>query len=239
MKQKKQLREGSINLPSIMSKIFISNGLPQYNEDYCRAILSKYIPELNDRDYCPNCGASMEEYIFPLDILDVLLIISMAKNVRNKTDAKVPFNQANQVHVPSLPTGLSVKCRTTICSKLGLVAKVNNDQGKHIRGVWLITARGWALLRGDKVPSMVKVFRGKIEERFEETTTIGDIIKGRKSHFEGCIRDKREIDAQYDFRKELDEFRASDWFSYGGHHQGSLINDNVYEQVKHYQGEKN
>lgn len=224
---KQSYREGKINLPAIMSKIFISNGLPQYSEDYCRAILSKHIEGLNEKEVCPNCGASMSEYIFFFDSLDALLLIAMAKEVRRKKSIGILFNQANQVHVPSLKESLSIRCRTTICSKLGLIAKVKNDNGRHARGAWLITERGWKALRGEPVPAFVKVFRGKIEERFDQTTTMQDIFNGSKNCLEGIVRDKRQIDEHYDYRSEIDDYRASDWVVVGGVHQGVLLNDNI------------
>jgi len=223
---KKTFRIGSINLPSIMSKIFTSNGLPQYSEDYCRAILSKSIDGLHDKEVCPNCGASMAEYIFPFDTLDALLLLAMAKAIRNKRDTGISFNQANQVHVPSLQSSLSIKCRTTICSKLGLVTKVKNENGRHARGVWLITERGWKALRGEPVPAFVKVFRGKIEERFDRTTTMQDIFIASKNGLDKVIRDKREIDEHYDYRSEIRDYRGSDWVLITGPHQGALINNN-------------
>lgn len=222
---KQNIREGKINLPAIMSKIFTSNGLPQYGEDYCRAILSKHIEGLNEKEVCPNCGASMVEYVFVFDMLDALLLLSMANAVRDKRSKGISFNQANQVHVPSLKTSLSVRCRTTICSKLGLVAKVKNDNGKHARGVWLITERGWKALRGEPIPAFVKVFRRKIEERFDITTTMQEVFNGSKNRLEGIIRDKREIDEYYDYRSEINDYRASDWIVVGGVHQGVLLND--------------
>ena len=218
---KKTFRTGSVNLPAIMSKIFISNGLPQMTEDYCRAILSKSIPNLNDREQCPNCGASMAEYLFIFDDLDALLLLAMAKKIRDKRSAGISFNQANQVHVPSLQTTLAIRCRTTRCSKLGLITKVKNDNGKHARGVWLITERGWKALRGEKVPTFVKVFRGKIEERFDQMTTMQDIFLGSKNRLEEVLRDKKDIDQHYDFRSEIRDYNASDWVTITGPHQGA------------------
>jgi hypothetical protein len=224
---KKTIREGKINLPAIMSRIFLSNGLPQMTEDYCRAILSKHIEGLNDREVCPNCGASMSEYIFIFDSIDALLLLAMAKEIRDKKARGISFNQANQVHVPSLKVSLSIKCRTTICSKLGLIAKVKNDNGRHARGVWLITERGWKALRGEPVPAFVKVFRGKIEERFDHTITMQEVFNGSKTRLEGLLRKKKEIDEHYDYRSEINDYSASDWVVVGGVHQGILLNDNI------------
>jgi hypothetical protein len=222
---KKTFRAGSVNLPAIMAKIFLANKMPQMTEDYCRAILAREIDGLNKKEVCPNCGASMAEYIFPFDTLDALLLLSMAKAIRNKREAGISFNQANQVHVPSLRTSLSIKCRTTICYKLGLVAKVKNDNGSHARGVWLITERGWKALRGEPVPAFVKVFRGKIEERFDLTTTMQDIFLGSKNSLDRVIRDKRQIDEHYDYRSEIRDYRGSDWYLIAGPHQGALLNN--------------
>lgn len=222
---KKTFRAGSVNLPAIMAKIFSANKMPQMTEDYCRAILSREISGLTNREVCPNCGASMAEYVFPFDTLDALLLLSMAKKIRDKRSAGISFNQANQVHVQSLQTSLAIKCRTTMCSKLGLVAKVKNDNGSHARGVWLITERGWKALRGEPVPAFVKVFRGHIEERFDHTTTMQDIFIGSKDHLSKVLRDKRNIDDHYDYRSEIDNYSASDWVYITGPHQGALLNN--------------
>lgn len=44
----------------------------------------------------------------------------------------------------------------------GLVAKVKDETGKQISRHWLITKRGWDLLRGEPVPAKVVVYNNQV-----------------------------------------------------------------------------
>lgn len=140
-------------------------------------ILNEY-PDINRTEKCPNCNASMMAYWFMLDILDVLALIGMGNEVvRRKNNDRIDFTEANKIHVQSLSTlSYAMKSRTTQMRGLGLVKKLEIN-GKHIRGMWVITERGWVALRGEKVPKKVKVFRNRIIERSEEVITISEAIK--------------------------------------------------------------
>ena len=134
-----------------------------------------------DEEECPNCGASMAEYTVNLDRFDALLLIAIGKAVRRSIKKGVPFKEANKVHVQTLgDADYTTKSKTTQCSKLGLIAKVKGEGGKQVPGMWLITSRGFSALRGDPVPKKVVVFRGKIQERTEETTTIAEVVENYK-----------------------------------------------------------
>ena len=69
----------------------------------------------------------------------------------------------------------------TIASKLGLVAKVmtKNDAGEMVhdrKAGWCITKRGYDFLLGEKIPRKVQVFHNQIQEHFDDTITISEII---------------------------------------------------------------
>lgn len=133
---------------------------------------------------CPTCGSIISPYIFRFDIADAQLLLAMARSIRTRFDPqKRNFTEANHVHVPTLDASDAVRHRTTQASKLGLVAKALKN-GKHVPGTWVITARGWAALRGEPVPEMVEVFRKNITERTDKTITIGQIARTAQRKFE-------------------------------------------------------
>jgi hypothetical protein len=202
----KQIREGAIIVSSIRDMLQTEFRLDPYSAE---VLIHKWLPGLySDPKKCPNCGAGMVEFIFSIDCLDVVLLYEMAKVVRDNVYKGQRFSEANQVHVPSLATHHSVKCRTTKCSKLGLIAKVREANGRHKQGFWLITTRGWDFLKGEPVPAKVAVFRKKIIERFNEIITIDEAKKVRynliksqnkKEYIENALRDF-DKSQWYDFR---------------------------------------
>lgn len=214
-KEKTQFREGKVDLARLIAGF--SN---RTDVDYIRACLASRFPELFKKEYCPNCGASMLEYIFFFDILDALLLYAMAKAVKIRKAGGLEFTIANQIHVPSLGTTLAIRCRTTQCSKLGLVAKVKNANGKQARGMWLITERGWKALGGYAVPAQVKVFRNRIEERSDELITLEQAFQVHRDAVEASIMRAKAI--KTDYRAEIRDYSPSDWVGFGGIHEGNL-----------------
>lgn len=178
MSTQKTKREKTYKKPHIGE--FIAFIAQTYNLDEADVAvkLTKQFPELKKKETCANCGASMAEYIFTLDILDALLVFGMGKIVGRRAKT-MPFNAANRVHIQSeLNKYYSVASRTTQCAKLGLIAKVTHRGGIHDRKAgWLITKRGFEFLAGKPVPKHVQTFRNHITDRFEETTTIAEVMK--------------------------------------------------------------
>lgn len=129
-----------------------------------------------EKHLCPTCGSVTSAYVFRFDILDLRLLKAMGAEVnRRKWAENMPFTEANKVHVPSMADlSLAIRCRTTQCSKLGLVAKAKKGE-KHIPGTWIVTARGWKALRGEDVPATVEVFRKQITERPDDLTNATKI----------------------------------------------------------------
>lgn len=184
-------------------------------------LLETTFPKMGDKSRCPNCDASMQEYIFKFDVLDAILLMRMADEVRLKMEKNVAFTAANAVHVPSM-SGLShaIKCRTTQCSKLGLIAKSLTEQKRQVPGQWLITKRGWDALRGEFVPAMVAVFRNRIEERFDERTTIRLIFE---AHTQAVLTAKERNWDQHDYRMMFSGYEPNQYVHIAGIHSGELL----------------
>ena len=176
------------------------------NFDRVRTNLYLAVPELSDKSKCANCGASMKEYTYFFDAWDANLLIAMARMVRDNIRSRnLTFTQANQIMVPELGVRHSVKCRTTKASKLGLVVELRSTATKRrVPGVWVITRRGWDALRGERVPSKVRVWRKLIEERFEETVTIAEVFATQK-------KSKRKSET------EMERYDSKEWFDFGTH----------------------
>lgn len=195
---------------------------PQYldNHEYLMTTILYNMPELKRKDTCPNCDASMKEYTYTFDAWDALLLIAMAKRVKANSAKGMSFTEANSVRVPDLTVSHAVKCRTTQASKLGLVAEAKTASGRRIQGQWLITRRGWCALRGDPVPKKVKVWRKRIEERFEETTTIDAALKTHVSYVEMKLR--KGSTPREDQRDVVKEFDPQEWYQFGLH-EGNIF----------------
>ncbi len=180
-----------------------------------RNMLKKSIPALADPSHCPNCEASMAEYVEILDVNDALLLFSMARIVAQKMKSgNYFFTEANKLRVSSSDIHHTQKCRTTKCSKLGLIAKAGKYQ-------WSITRRGWEALRGQGVPRVRVTFRGKIIDRPEQYTTLAEVfrehcdkMKARARAGKSIREDKSAVTAMYD---------PEEWIHFGNNHTGSLL----------------
>lgn len=157
----------------------------------------------------------MAEYLFELSVLDALLICGMAKIIKQRLNTLVDFTEANKIHIPTAE-GLSytLKSRTTYSAKLGLIAKFKTKDKGHLQGTWVITARGWAALRGEPVPKSVRVFRGQILERTTETITLPETFRGYLD------RGKK---AKEHHKHEIENYDPNEWVQIAGMHQGELI----------------
>lgn len=185
--------------------------------------LMKIYPDLKSKDRCANCNASMLEYMFSFDILDAILLYAMAQRVQVSVRKGDDFTKANAIHVPTIgDISLAVRCRTTQCSKLGLIAKLKNAKGKHVSGMWVITSRGWAALAGRPVPRRVRVFRGEIQERFgDEVITIQDAFMSHRTTVKELM-DARK-DPKNDYRMYIADYNHNDWVEYAGVQEGKLF----------------
>lgn len=163
---------------------------------------------LRDKEHCPNCGEGMTEYVHKLDFFNALLLKKMGEIVHHRVGYGMAFTEANQVHVVGEDFHDCVRHRTTQCRTLGLIAKVKTADGKHDREKgWLITARGFAALRGEPVPAEVAVFRNHIEERFDRKVTLAQV-------FASYAGENKHLTGEYDPMK---------WVHFGKAHEGALL----------------
>lgn len=192
------------------------------DEGYLIATVEEVFPALKDPEKCANCGASMMAYVFEFDVLDALMLLAMGKSVREQGQLfGADFTTANQVRVQSLDATYAMKSRTTQMAKLGLIAKLLNGKGDHVPGMWVITTRGWAALRGAQVPRRVMVWRGKIEERTDEKITLSQALASHREKVERVIARRKA--PKSDYRKIADTYNVQDWVNFGGVRQGSLL----------------
>lgn len=176
-----------------------------------------------DEKECANCGASMREYVYTLDCLDALLILGMGKIVKKNLGEGMSFENANRVHLQSeLNQYYSVPSRSTQCSKLGLITKVKTFDGKHDTGAgWLITKRGFALLRGEPVPKHVAVWRNAIQERFADVITISEAFDLHRDKVARAI--SKRMEPKSDYRAETDSYSSNEWVEFGKLHEGVIL----------------
>lgn len=218
-KKQKEYEKGLLpKIVGVMANIFMAD------DGYVKAILVNNFPELKERSVCANCGASMESYIYVLDCLDALLVYRMEKLVRSRVAGGMDFSEANKIHISSelKSTGYSVLSRQTQAGKLGLIAKVKNKNGSHNRAKgWAITERGFDFLQGKRVPQKVKVWRNKILEHFDETTTISEAFITHKNKVQQAINARKN--PKYDYRSEIDTYNVSDWYGFGGTQTGKML----------------
>lgn len=183
---------------------------PTLHQDHDRLLANVYVNvlELKDNTRCPNCTASMVQYEYNVDVLDIALVIAMGKYVRKGLNEAKSFTEANQVHVPTLEVSDAVRHRTTKCSKLGLVAKHRVD-GKQINGTWVVIKRGFEALKGEEIPNGTIVWRGNIIDRPGTLTTFDAVRRGYS---------KRVSDYERKNRKA-----PKDDHRFAGYHEGDLF----------------
>lgn len=199
------------------------------DHDMLWATIVANVPALGKKDTCPNCGGSMQEYIFEFDLLDALLLFAMAQDVSRRMEVlgrrgeHPTFTEANAVHVQAL-TGATYATRsrtTQMCSKLGLIAKLRGNNGKQVPGTWVITRRGWAALAGKPVQKSVRVWHGEILDRDEETITITQALK---SHVDKIADlEKRRKAVKVDYRDAFEGYDPEEWYHFGELHEGELL----------------
>jgi len=220
---KKHYNPGKI-WPIIKITVGLIKNNPQLLDypELLKATLITNIEELNHPETCGNCGGSMVEYIFELDCIDALMLLTMGKEVRRRLNEGLDFTEANKVRVQKLDTQTyAMKSRTTKMSKLGLVAKLIGEKGRQVPGTWVITKRGFDALKGRRVPKSVRVWKGRIEERNEETITLSQAFDSYRKKVEQIIR--RNKNSKADYRNYFEDYRQEEWYTIGGIHEGKLI----------------
>jgi len=188
------------------------------DEGHVRATLARNFPELKDKSKCANCGANMEINKYTAGILNTLLILKMAEEVRHRLRKGIPFTEANKIHVPSLQTTDGVKHSVTIASYLNLVIQPKEWSAT---GYWLITNWGWKALRGGAVPKQAIFFRGDLLERSRETTTLKEMFTTHTDKIKSAIERRKKVGQ--DYRADVSGYDPIEWYEVAGTKQGNLI----------------
>jgi len=95
------------------------------------------------------------------------------------------FTHANRVHIQKdCAADYTTKSRQTKCRTLGLIAKVMQGEKHDLQAGWVVTRRGWELLRGKAIPKKVVVFRNEIIDRFDETITMAEVMASKQDSFD-------------------------------------------------------
>lgn len=213
LKEMKNIQENysSKIWPAIKIACRVVQNQPEILDDELRfkVTLAQLIPELRDKSKCLGCGRSMKITIYEADLHDALLILAMAKQVRDNIAKGMQFTEANKVHIPTLnATNATIK-RQTKCDYLGLIKQPENWRGT---GCWLLTRWGWKAIRGEEISKSVKYWEGNLIGRSEAKITIIEMFKKHKDLVERAIAKKKAIKADYRFRFE--GYNPKDWMEF-------------------------
>jgi len=183
--------------------------------------LKEAIPALADKSHCPNCGESMAQYVRRVDVFVALLVLQMSKVVLKRVADGIPFTEANKIRVNAEGSiGHVLKNNTSIARTLGLIAKYK-DKSAGSGALWVVTARGWAALRGEPIPAQVVVFRNQIIEHTDETTTFAAVFAGNTEKAREL--EKRNKHIKVDRRFDYADYDPTRYVEIAGMQQGALL----------------
>ena len=171
-----------------------------------KAMLAVSLPMLKDKTKCPGCDRSMKITIYEADLHDALLILAMARDVRENIRKGIKFTEANKVHIPTLHATQATLKRQTKCDYLGLIKQPDNWRGS---GYWLLTRWAWKALRGEEIPKATKYWEGHLLGRSEAKTTLSAMFNRHKDLVQLAIAKKRAIKA--DYRSKFEDYDPSEW----------------------------
>jgi hypothetical protein len=206
------------NLVEAVAKIVSEHPDLASDPDRLHATLAINIPGYGKKDPCFNCGGNMKISVYTADLLDALLILAMARDVRHKQMKGMPFTEANRVHIPTLPVSDATRKRHSKVAYLGLIKQPPNISQT---GIWVITSWGWKALRGQPVPKQVKYWRRKFLSRSEEMTTLTEMFQTHTDAVKRAIERRKAVLS--DHRAEIEQWNPWDWQEYAG---------NVEDEIK-------
>lgn len=190
----------------IVANIVKENPKIAEDMDYLWATLSVNIPGLNEKSKCTGCGRSMKITIYEADLHDALLILAMARVVRENIQKGINFTDANKVHIPTLQATNATIKRQTKCDYLGLIKQPENWRGT---GYWLLTRWAWKALRGEPIPKATKYWEGNLLGRSVHTTTLSEMFEKHKDLVQMAIAKQKAVKA--DYRAHFEDYKQSDW----------------------------
>jgi hypothetical protein len=212
MKHQKEFYGGRIkNLTETIAGIIARD--PEIAKDLPRlhATLAMNLEGYGKRDKCYNCSRSMKISVYRADILDALLIIAMAKQVKSNMLEGKTFTEANSIHIPTLEATQATQKRFTKCDYLGLIKQPEQWRGS---GYWLLTGWAWKALKGESIPRSVKYWEGKLIGRGEETTTLAEMFNTHSDLVAKALAKRKAV--RSDYRAEFKDYKQSDWSKFDG-----------------------
>lgn len=168
------------------------------------------IPDLGDKTKCGGCDRSMKVTVYEADVLDALLILAMAKQVREGIIKGLEFTEANKVHLPTLGTTQGILKRQTKCDYLCLIKQQPQWRGS---GYWALTHWAWKALRGEEIPRAAKYWEGNLLGRSEETITLSQMFQNHADLVQKALQKRAEVKA--DHRAAFSDYKPSDWSEIG------------------------
>lgn len=163
-------------------------------------------PKLGDKSKCPGCLRSMKITIYEADLLDALLILAMARQVRENIKNGMTFTEANKVHLPTLQATQGILKRQTKCDYLGLIKQNENWRGS---GYWCLTHWAYKALRGERIPKAAKYWEGELLGRSEATVTLGEMFQSHTDLIKRAIAKRKAI--KTDRRAEFEDYNPAEW----------------------------
>lgn len=202
-------------LVKIVAEVIRRNPKAIDDMEYLLALVGEVIPRFNDKTKCLNCGGSMLMTATTLNLHTAILLIGMAKEVK-KRHSYMLFTEANKIHVSSSEhISHAAQCHTTQAAKLGLIAKSNPQP------YWAITKLGWRALRGESVPKKRIMFKGKIVERPEETTTLTKVFDDYRQRVQRLKQQQKNV--REDDTEQMRQYNPRDYADPVGYREGVVI----------------
>lgn len=184
----------------------------------------------HDASECFNCGRSMKIQVYTAAVGHAMLLLAMARQVREEVRKGVEFTKANRVHIDRLPIATSIKKQQSQAGYLGLIHQV--AEGKH-SGYWLITAWGWKALRGEPIPRAVKYWDKKLVERSVHMTTLGEMMRTHTDKIRKQIALGKRVKGM-DHRSEISGYDPIEWAEYGGTiDENTLFDAKTHHAITH------
>ena len=218
-KKEEQYHPGKLNIIiQVMGRLIRDN--PGIEDDRGRLMrrLQTVLPNIMDNTKCANCGTSMKIVTYTADLHDGLLILAMARKVRQNSEEGLNFTEANKVHMPTLEVSNTTSKRQTKCDYLGLI-----KQSEELRntGRWVLTTWAWKLLKGEEIPRSAHYWQGQMQGRSEEATTLPQMFRTHVELVKRAIAHGRQ--SRSDYRGEIGDYSPSEWSEYYGTREGTLF----------------
>lgn len=185
---------------------------PEMLEDTTKLhlLLKEKLEGYGKPENCFNCKRSMKVTGYTADLLDALLILAMARQVK-KNMLTMEFTDANMVHLPTLQVSNGVLKRQTKCDYLGLIKQADNWRGT---GYWCLTTWAWKALRGELIPKTANYWEGNLISRSTETTTLTHMFQTHKDQILTALAKRKAI--RTDRRADFQGYDPAQWADFAG-----------------------